>query len=176
MGRPTKLVPKVILYCSFILSVVTLISWNNPVELKNEIRKVKFVSYGSYDVDVNKAVALSEVCAAMTDEKGEKEFTFKAEITKVCAKAGCWISVTKPDGTSLTIRFKDHFTIPTDTPAGSLSYLHGKAFWNTISVEMLKHFAEDAGKSEEEIAKITEPKYELSFEADGIKIVKEKKK
>ena len=33
---------------------------------------------------------------------------------------------------------------------------------------MLKHYAEDAGKSEEEIALITEPIYELGFIADGV--------
>jgi hypothetical protein len=33
---------------------------------------------------------------------------------------------------------------------------------------MLKHYAEDAGKSEEEIAQITEPSYDLGFTADGV--------
>jgi hypothetical protein len=37
---------------------------------------------------------------------------------------------------------------------------------------MLRHFAEDAGKSKEEIAKITKPEFEMGFEADGIILVK----
>ena len=41
---------------------------------------------------------------------------------------------------------------------------------DTISVEMLRHYAEDAGDSEEEILKITEAEYELSFIADGVLI------
>ena len=44
----------------------------------------------------------------------------------------------------------------------------GKAFVKETSVEELKHYAEDAGKSKEEIAKITEPKLEMSFEASGV--------
>ena len=36
------------------------------------------------------------------------------------------------------------------------------------SVEDLKHYALDAGKSESEIAAITKPKIEYSFEADGV--------
>jgi hypothetical protein len=37
---------------------------------------------------------------------------------------------------------------------------------------MQKHFAEDAGKSKEEIEKITMPKKEMCFEADGIVLLK----
>jgi hypothetical protein len=36
---------------------------------------------------------------------------------------------------------------------------------------MLKHYAEDAGKSKIEIAQITEPNYDLGFTADGVIIV-----
>jgi hypothetical protein len=35
---------------------------------------------------------------------------------------------------------------------------------------MLRHYAEDAGDSEEEILKIMEPKYVLEFIADGVLI------
>jgi len=33
---------------------------------------------------------------------------------------------------------------------------------------LLRHYAEDAGKSEEEIMTITEPEYVLTFTADGV--------
>jgi hypothetical protein len=33
---------------------------------------------------------------------------------------------------------------------------------------MLKHYAEDAGKSADEIALITEPSYDVNFIADGV--------
>jgi hypothetical protein len=36
---------------------------------------------------------------------------------------------------------------------------------------MLRHYAEDAGDSQEEIEKITEPKINFGFEADGIKLL-----
>ena len=72
----------------------------------------------------------------------------------------------------MMVRFKDHFTIPTKTEVGTEAYFHGRAYWDTVSVELLRHFAEDAGKSKEEIEKITEPKFEMGFEADGIALVK----
>ena len=40
------------------------------------------------------------------------------------------------------------------------------------SVEDLRHYAEDEGKSEEEIMAITEPVEELKFMATGVEIVK----
>jgi hypothetical protein len=33
---------------------------------------------------------------------------------------------------------------------------------------MLRHYAQDAGKSEEEIKKITKPNKDLAFEAKGV--------
>ena len=41
---------------------------------------------------------------------------------------------------------------------------------DTISVEMLKHYAEDANKSESHINSITEPKIKLNMIADGVAI------
>jgi hypothetical protein len=46
--------------------------------------------------------------------------------------------------------------------------MRGTASINVTSVEELRHYAEDAKKSKEEIEKITEPKSELVFEADGV--------
>ena len=52
--------------------------------------------------------------------------------------------------------------------AGREVIVNGKAFVNEVSVEELRHYAEDAGKSEEEIAQITEPEKTYSFLADGV--------
>ena len=40
-----------------------------------------------------------------------------------------------------------------------------------VSVDELKHYAEDAKKSQEEIDAIKEPKKELRFTASGIKVL-----
>jgi hypothetical protein len=47
--------------------------------------------------------------------------------------------------------------------------------WDTLSVEMLRHYAEDGGATPEEIEEITEPEYSLSFVADGVVIREEEK-
>jgi hypothetical protein len=68
------------------------------------------------------------------------------------------------------VTFKDYgFFVPLES-GGKTALMKGIAYYDTISVEMLKHYAEDAGKSEEEIALITEPELAISFEASGVKL------
>jgi hypothetical protein len=119
---------------------------------------------------MHRAVDQLEVNEKMMDPT---DFTFEGEIVEVCSKAGCWVNVDAGNGETFMVRFKDHFTIPPGTEPGTKAYFHGTAFNDTVSVELLQHFAEDAGKSQEEIDKITEPKFELGFTADGIVLQKE---
>ena len=66
------------------------------------------------------------------------------------------------------VRFKDYgFFMPLDSKDREV-IVEGKAFVKETSVKELQHYAEDAGKSKEEIAKITEPKKEFAFEANGV--------
>ena len=129
--------------------------------------------YGPVAVDPAKAVSVTDMLTTFNKTRQEQEFTFEGKISSVCQNAGCWVQVDKGNGETFMVRFKDHFTIPTNTPAGSAAVLHGIAYMDTVTVEQLQHFAYDAGKTEEEIAKITEPVYKLNFEADGIMLRKE---
>lgn len=129
-------------------------------------------SYGPVEVDVTKAISVEEMITDFGGKEGRVEYTVDAEIKEVCSKAGCWINIDKGNGELFMVRFKDHFTIPPSTEIGTGAYLHGELYRDTITVDLLKHFAEDAGKSQEEIDAITEPKYELGFEADGITLKK----
>jgi len=141
-------------------------------EDKSENSIVLGKSYGPVKVDTVDAMNVKEMIEAFNEKKGEQAFTFIAPIDEVCSKAGCWINVDKGNGETFMVRFKDHFTIPPKTKIGTQAYLHGIAYMDTISVDLLRHFAEDAGKSKEEIEKITKPEFELNFEADGITLVK----
>ena len=61
------------------------------------------------------------------------------------------------------VKFKDYgFFMPKDI-SGKEVILNGKAYVNEVPVDEQRHYAEDAGKSEEEIAAITEPKKDLFF-------------
>ena len=76
-----------------------------------------------------------------------------------------------PDGEPIRITFKDYaFFMPKDI-AGKTVVLVGIAKKQTISVETLRHYAEDAHQSADEVAKITDPKKEIAFEAKGVVIL-----
>lgn len=150
---------------------VTSCSSDGKQEEKEEVKVGK--NYGPVEVDITKAISVADMLSDFEGKEGEVEYTFEGEITEVCSKAGCWINVDKGNGETFMVRFKDHFTIPVKTKVSTKAYIHGVAYSDTVSVEMLQHFAEDAGKSEAEINAITEPVFELGFEADGIKLVKE---
>jgi hypothetical protein len=95
---------------------------------------------------------------------------FTATVTDVCQAKGCWMKLQLEDGTQAMVRFKDYaFFMPKDI-AGKEVVVDGKAFVDMMSVEDQRHYAKDEGKSEEEIAAITEPKKTFSFEASGVLI------
>ncbi|WP_337251636.1 DUF4920 domain-containing protein [Maribacter halichondriae] len=86
------------------------------------------------------------------------ETKFKAKVVEVCQAKGCWMKLTLEDGHETMVRFKDYgFFMPKDI-TGKEVVVRGKAFVEAMSVEDQKHYAKDAGMSEQEIAKITAPK------------------
>lgn len=92
---------------------------------------------------------------------------FRAKVKSVCQMKGCWMRVDVGENESM-VRFKDYgFFMPKDI-AGDEVIIEGIAFIENLSVEDQKHFAEDAGKSDEEIAMITEPKKSLAFISNGV--------
>lgn len=94
--------------------------------------------------------------------------TFKSKVNSVCKMKGCWMRLELSDDSESLVRFKDYgFFVPKDIE-NQTATVYGKAFVKETSVEDLKHFAKDAGKSVEEIAAITEPKLTNSFEAVGV--------
>lgn len=97
---------------------------------------------------------------------------FAAKINDVCQKKGCWMSLNLADEKESFVKFKDYaFFVPLNA-AGQEAVVTGKAFVSEISVEQLKHYAKDGGKSEAEIAKITKPEVKYGFMADGVLISK----
>ena len=93
---------------------------------------------------------------------------FASKINEVCSKKGCWMKLDLTNNEETMVRFKDYgFFMPLDAN-GREVVVNGKAYVKETSVKELKHYAEDAGKSKEEIAEITQPKRTLAFEADGV--------
>ncbi len=122
--------------------------------------------YGA-KIDEKGAIPISEMQAVMDDSE-EMNMKVEGEVSEVCQVKGCWMTLKKPDGTSMRVTFKDYaFFVPKDL-SGKTVVVSGRAYKKTTSVEQQRHYAEDAKKSKEEIEKITTPKEELAFEAEGV--------
>ncbi len=102
---------------------------------------------------------------AITDTVQAK---FTGEVLAVCQAKGCWMKLALQDGQEAMVRFKDYgFFMPKDI-AGRKVVVSGLAFVSEMSVEDQRHYAKDAGTSDEEIAEITTPKKTFGFEAEGV--------
>lgn len=97
------------------------------------------------------------------------EVKFSSEVKEVCQNKGCWMKL-DVDGQEAMVRFKDYgFFMPKDL-AGKNAIVAGKAYIEEMSVEDQRHYAEDGGATEAEIAAITTPKNTFVFEAHGVLI------
>lgn len=93
---------------------------------------------------------------------------FKSRVADVCKKKGCWMSLDLAKGQTAFVRFKDYgFFVPLNA-TNSEAIVSGRAFVDVVSVDELKHYAKDGGKSQAEIDKITEPEVTYAFTADGV--------
>lgn len=114
------------------------------------------------------------VSTAILVQKVEASGTFigkvSGKINEVCTNKGCWFAMELPNGSSMRVTFKDYgFFIPTNSQGFPIT-IEGVATLSETDVETLRHYAEDQGKSKEEVAAITSPKKEITFEASGVLI------
>lgn len=123
------------------------------------------------NVSVNKAISVGELEKDLKAASKIENVTVKGEVTGVCPKRGCWVSVKTEGGTSFFVKMKDYaFFVPTALK-GKNVVLEGNAERKVTSVDELKHYAKDAKKTKAEIDAIKEPKEEIRFMASGIKVV-----
>ncbi|SFU34066.1 protein of unknown function [Pustulibacterium marinum] len=134
-------------------------------------KKTNYKSFGE-QIEADGAVEVSKLAAEYKDLKpGDSlEIKFEGTIDEVCQKKGCWMTVDLGDNKETFVRFKDYgFFVPLNAGKRE-AVVSGKAFVTETSVDELRHYAKDAGKTEEEISQITEPKKEYAFLANGVLI------
>jgi hypothetical protein len=96
------------------------------------------------------------------------EVKLVGNVESVCQMSGCWMDVEIGDGETVHVTFQDdEFLMPKDA-AGKKAVIEGVATYEEIPVSMLKHLAEDDGKTQAEIDSITEPAMEYTFVARGV--------
>lgn len=113
------------------------------------------------------ALSLTQLVSHL-ESNGEFEGKILGEIKDVCSKKGCWMTIDLPNGETMRVTFKDYgFFVPKNSQ-GFPVIIEGVATKTVTDVETLRHYAEDGGKSKEEVEAITAPKLEYAFEAVGV--------
>ncbi|MBK8140900.1 MAG: DUF4920 domain-containing protein [Chitinophagaceae bacterium] len=116
------------------------------------------------------ALNINDVVAKLNGGSEFPEVKIKAKITEVCPKKGCWLKLELENGETAMVKMKDYgFFLPVSAK-GKTVVIDGKVEIKTTSVAELKHYAEDAKKSKEEIDAITKPEKEVRVMAKGIVI------
>jgi hypothetical protein len=129
----------------------------------------KGVTYGVGTTNEN-IVPIPEMEKKVTTEnKFEGKITGK--VLEVCQEKGCWMKVDKGNGETIMVKFKDYGFFMPKNLVGQTVVLEGAAAIKEVSVKQQKHYAEDAGKSKEEIEKITQVKKEVQFIAKGVLVL-----
>ena len=143
-------------------------------EQKNETQEsqkesIAYLSFGEKISDEN--VISKEVMAEKFNSLQEGDtidVKFASSINEVCKSKGCWMKLDLGEEKESMVKFTDYgFFMPLDSDNKEV-IVDGRAYVTKISVKEQQHYAEDAGKTEDEIAKITEPKFTYAFEADGV--------
>jgi len=117
------------------------------------------------------AVSLNDVVAKLNGGSEFPEVKITAKVLEVCPKKGCWLKLELNDGSTATVKMKDYgFFIPT-AAKGKTVVIDGEVKMKTTSVAELRHYAEDAKKSKEEIEAITKAEKAVSVLAKGIVVV-----
>ena len=89
-------------------------------------------------------------------------------ILSSCPKKGCWMQVMVETDT-LQVTFKDYgFFVPKKGLENKTVIIEGFAKRDTLSIQKLRHYAEDAGKSKADINQINNPEFKISFIANGV--------
>ena len=148
-----------------ILTLGLIFSCNSPNGDQTQTN-TKESYYGDL-INTSDIINISEVKNSIS-QNGKITTKIEGEILSTCAKKGCWMKLKTGEDT-LMVRFKDYgFFVPKEGVEGRNTIIQGQAYYDTLTVELLQHYAQDAGKSEDEILSITEPEYNFLFEASGV--------
>lgn len=140
-------------------------SHENETEIEETFSTIKSNFFGE-EIDRENATDAMQFIAENHD-RDSINVKLSGEITSVCQMKGCWMTM-NVGKEELRITFKDYgFFVPKNS-SGNEAIIEGVLHKKLVDVEMLKHYAADAGKSEEEIEAISEPKLQFVFEASGV--------
>jgi hypothetical protein len=159
------------------LFLVSFVVFNVTAQQKNtkttSINTSDYVTFGE-KFEASKVLSNKEMLKKYKSlKKGDSLVVkFKSTIKEVCKKKGCWMQMDLTTDQQAFVRFLDYgFFVPLNAD-NSEAIVNGVAYIDVVTVEELKHYAKDAGKSQAEINKIKKPEITYAFRATGVLIKK----
>ena len=152
------------------LGIGLLVACNSGVKTQQEAQDENALEQdGHYGETINTENPISgPELLAMLDEQDSVWVTMRAAIVSNCQTSGCWMDLDLGTDEVVKVTFKDYaFVIPIDSK-GKTATIEGYAARTIVPVDLLKHYAEDEGKPQEEIDAITVPDTTFMFEAIGV--------
>jgi len=166
-----KNMKKVLLFGVIFSALWACTAKEEEVETTEEITEtvvvVEEMNYYGEEISPEGAISVAELKAQLD---GQDSVLVKVEgiVNEACKKKGCWMTIDLGNDEAMRVSFKDYgFFVPKNLN-GQKTIMEGVAKVETIEVDYLKHLAQDAGKTQEEIDAITEPEVSVTFVADGV--------
>ena len=154
-----------------ILILILIIAFTSCKNDKKEVKKTTdtYVSFGDKITSENHLSKAEMYDKFKNLKKGDTiDVKFASSINKVCKKKGCWMRLDLDKGEESLVRFKDYgFFMPLNSDNREV-IVSGKAYVDIVTVNELRHYAEDEGLSEEEINKITKDEVTFAIESNGV--------
>jgi hypothetical protein len=164
---------KIVLTISFIALLASCKETNKETEVASTEPTTEYQVFGD-SISAEGALSNEEMMAKYKDlkEGDTLEVAFKSVTKEVCQKKGCWMTMDLGDENKSFVKFKDYAFFVPKNGQDKETVVKGKAYVSIESVDELKHYAKDAGKSQAAIDSIVEPKVTYSFMADGVLMAK----
>jgi hypothetical protein len=155
----------------FFASCIAILSAALVMAQPPEVPAEKGASFGE-KISADESVPVTMMMRSLKAQGKGKVMATKVqgEVLQVCEKEGCWLKLKNGDET-IMVKMRDHAFLVPVAMKGKTIVVKGDAQIKETSVANLRHYAEDAGKSKEEIEKITQPKKEVVINADGIVVI-----
>jgi hypothetical protein len=156
--------------------MILFLSFNTNAQVSSKKKSIDIKDYALFGEKFSSTKVYSNKQMLKKYESLKKGDTIKAQfrsdIKEVCKKKGCWMSMDLADSKESFVRFKDYgFFVPLNADKQN-AIVNGIAYIDVVSVDELRHYAKDGGKSQEEINEITKPKITYAFQATGVLIKK----
>ena len=132
-----------------------------------------YTSYGEpMKISDREAIPVATVIES-PERYTDKTILVSGIVSEVCAHKGCWIRLAeKVGGKSVFVKFVcpvEGRLIPLDS-VGQETLVEGTLVVETLSQDEARHYAEDAGKSAEEVAKIVGPQTHLRMKSPAARV------